>query len=1150
MSKRILLLVVGLILLATLPLPGQTFRGSIVGTVTDPSGAVVSGAKVTVKNVDTGRERTTETDGTGFFTVTELPIGNYSVTVEMAGFQTAMASGVRVDVAAERRVDISLAPGAVGQTIEVTATIPLVETTTNVLGGAFESRQVQDLPINGRDFTKLLIMVPGAAGEPNSGGDSPGSFGLFSVNGNRGRSNNFLLDGTDMNDGYRNLPSINQGGVFGTPGTVLPVDAIAEVRVLSNFEPEYGRNSGSVVNIVTKSGTNEFHGSLFEYFRHDSLNARNFFNNVGPQDKFNNNQFGASIGGPIAKNRTFFYFTYEGQREKVGITSINAVPTIQDFQDAVEYVRVNFDPLADPSLCTTSILDCLNNQPAGVINQVVLNLFNFCNGNGGCSGGPAVWPVANIPGAGGGGSLNSVASAQAFNDADSLIFKIDHSFTDSNQISGRYFFGDSEQSFPLGLVGGSNLPGTNTFSPIRAQLVSISDVHVFSGGARVNEARFGWNLYQQDFLADDRVVFGDPNSSIGLNNGVSNERDFGLPELQISGFAQLGSGGYANPRGRDDTNWQFIDNFSWKIGAHDLKLGYEFRRTTVDSFYDALFRGRLGFDSLGDFLAGNVGGGRLATGVSDRETHQNSHALYIQDAYRWRPNFTLNLGLRWEYYGLLGESRDRFSRYDPAIGLFHPDELYPKDWNNFGPRVSFAWDVGSKGKTVLRGGFGVFYDIFSQDFFTGQIPWNCFLCTGVAYNAIDPDPIFLSLTPVGMDPGVFAFDPTTTGPGTPDTVEVFTVDDIRTPYVYNFNLNIQQQLGAETMVQIGYVGSAGRKLYRIRDINQPSRATIASYDPVNGCCVPRPFDTAAVLSPVAPNAPFYVNQVEAASNSNYNGLQVVFRQVNWHRFTQQATWTWSHSIDDASDGQEFVPNASQPQDSTNARGNRGNSNFDARHRFVWSLTYDFPKWEPAGRFGEGWQVSGILTLMSGHPFNLNYFFDDDYDFSGSFYGRPDLIGTPRYNQSDPFNYLDLSAFRVPCTLQDRDVDGDTVVDTSDGTAIFCAPGSVHFGTLGRNALIGPDFRQLDISIVKNTRITERYTIQFRADFFNVVNHPNFANPYLPIFFAPAAPNGIDPATGISLGSYPIVATSDVGLGNPILAGGGPRSIQFAVKFIF
>ena len=309
----------------------QTFRGRIVGTVADASGAVVAGARVVVRNVATGLVRETETADDGSYAVSELPIGSYSVTVEREGFQTAVLTGAEVTVAGETRVDATLRPGAVAERVEVTATVPLVETGMNVLGGSIEAKQVLDLPINGRDYTKLLIMVPGATGEPNAGGDSPGSFGLFSVNGNRGRSNNFLLDGTDMNDGYRNLPAINQGGVFGTPGTVLPVEAIAEVRILSNFEPEYVRNSGSVVNIVTKSGTNETHGSVFEYFRNDKLNARNFFNTVGPKDTFRNHQFGVAVGGPIAKDKTFWYFTYEGQRERLGVTSVNTVPSAADF---------------------------------------------------------------------------------------------------------------------------------------------------------------------------------------------------------------------------------------------------------------------------------------------------------------------------------------------------------------------------------------------------------------------------------------------------------------------------------------------------------------------------------------------------------------------------------------------------------------------------------------------------------------------------------------------------------------------------------------------------------------------------------------------------------------------------------------------------
>ena len=345
------------------PAWAQTFRGTITGTVTDSSGAAVAGATVTIKNVDTGLIRSTVSTGDGTYNVPELPIGNYTVTIAQTGFQTSVTTGVTVDVSSERRVDASLKPGEMNQKVEVSGeTLPIVETTSDTLGGTFENKEITDLPINGRDYTKLLIMVPGASGEPNGGGDSPGSYGLFSANGSRGRANNFLLDGTDMNDGYRNLPAINQGGVFGTPGTVLPIDAISELKVESNFEAEYGRNSGAVVNIVTRSGTNEIHGALFEDFRNKVLNARNYFNTDDlPKDAFRNNQYGGAIGGPIVKNKTFFYVAYEGQREGLAITSENVVPTLNstdpsataatDFAQAVNRHRRRSGPLHHDGNC-------------------------------------------------------------------------------------------------------------------------------------------------------------------------------------------------------------------------------------------------------------------------------------------------------------------------------------------------------------------------------------------------------------------------------------------------------------------------------------------------------------------------------------------------------------------------------------------------------------------------------------------------------------------------------------------------------------------------------------------------------------------------------------------------------------------------------
>src|SRR5438270_3758736 len=382
------------IVLTSATLFAQTFRGTILGTVTDPSGAVVSGAKVTAKNMATGLERTTQTSADGSYSIPELPLGTYTVTVTQSGFQTAVTTGVAVDVATERRVDVQLKTGQVSETVEVSGeALPQVETTTDTLGGTFTASTVKDLPVNGRDYQKLIYLTPGISGSPDQITDSPGSFGVFSMNGARGRSNNFLLDGTDMNDGYRNDPAINEAGVFGTPATILPIDSVAELRVISNFEAEYGRNAGAVVNIVTKSGTNQLHGSLIEYFRNSALDARNFFNPASqPKAQFHNNQFGGSLGGPIVKDKTFFFLNYEGQREKVGVVTIGNVLT-----------GTAPDGSLVPSQATDPVI------------QQLLALHP--------------WPAPNVTT---GGAFNASIISPSYNRLASMIVKIDHSFNSPN----------------------------------------------------------------------------------------------------------------------------------------------------------------------------------------------------------------------------------------------------------------------------------------------------------------------------------------------------------------------------------------------------------------------------------------------------------------------------------------------------------------------------------------------------------------------------------------------------------------------------------------------------------------------------------------------------------------------------------------------
>ncbi|MGH9765712.1 MAG: hypothetical protein ACREAC_33160, partial [Blastocatellia bacterium] len=418
-------------------------------------------------------------------------------------------------------------------------------------------------------------------------------------------------------------------------------------------------------------------------------------------------------------------------------------------------------------------------------------------------------------------------------------------------------------------------------------------------------------------------------------------------------------------------------------------------------------------------------------------------------------------------------------------------------------------------------GWGVFYDQFSQDFFTGQLPFNTFN-PGPAYNAIGPSPIlFSSSTVAKIQTGVPIF----TNFGATDA---FVVDrNLRTPYVQNFNLNIQQELFKDAVIEVGYVGSHGTKLIRYRDTNQP-------FDPA--VSTGRPFDNGPF--PPTGGTFFYVNQIESTANSDYNALQVSLNVRNKHGFSTMVNYTYSHSIDNASDGQDFVPNATQPDNSWRPDLEKASSNFDGRHRFVWTLTYDVPNlWRRYPRLGQGWQLNGITTLRSGSPFNVNLF--DDYNGTGEFFPRPDIVGNPFAGTHSPDNFLNLSAFAVPCTL-----------NGTDGTAASCIPGTQHFGSLGRNAFVGPDYRNFDMSVSKTTPINERVKLQFRAELFNLFNHPNFSSPLLPAFSVNAGANGIDPKTGRGIGFLPISVTPDVGIGNPFLGGGGPRNIQLALRLVF
>jgi len=800
------------------------------------------------------------------------------------------------------------------------------------------------------------------------------------------------------------------------------------------------------------------------------------------------------------------------------------------------------------------------------------------------------WPAPNLanpnPGVVSNLGTASVVSP-SFNRLTSFIAKIDHSFNANNNITGRYFFGDSVQSFPLALTAsGGQLPGFNTYTPTRVQLVSLSYVRTI-GSNKVNELRFGWNRFAEGFFPADQSFHP---SSIGmcaatdttLCNG-SGTFDSGLPIILVSGVAQLGATS-SLPRHRVDSNNQILDSFSWKVNKHDVKFGVDYHRTSIQQYFNKYFRGRLSFDgsetgsSIQDFLQGFVDGGFQYFGNSIRHTSENNFGFYVQDSFRATSRLTINYGLRWDYFGVVKEKNNLLSNitsFDLAgsnftltqVGQPGLSSLYNPDKKDFAPRVSAAWDVTGKGKTVVRAGFGMFFDAFSQDMALGHLPYSPFFDPGPAYNNIGPDPILSTGAvggPIGF--GTPLFTPTST---CSFECDVFGFDrNIKTPYMENYNLNFQQQLSSKTVLQVGYVGSQGHRLWRFFDLSQPSQAQITASDCPNGIatCATTGTITGAYGVPrnyIGSNFPygaFYILQENSTGKSNYNALQASYRITGWHGVTSIANFVWSKSLDNSSDGEDFEPNAAQPNDSSNPQLEYARSNFDIPRRFTWNFAYEFPKasgsWQ---RLKNGWGLNSILTLQDGQPFQLNYNFEDDFSGSGSGFDRPDVVGPIKYDSRNPFNFLDLTAFAIPCTIQPG-LDSTTIT----GSAADCVPGTRHFGNEGRNSLRGPSFKEWNFALYKTTSLTERVTMQLRADFFNILNHPNFANPFLPAFLADAAGptsqicnggNGcgfVANGAGREVGNaaYHITATGDVGIGNPFIGGGGPRGIQLAAVFKF
>ena len=1079
------------VIVLSVVLLAQSYRGSIRGKVQDPSGGLIAGAKVTAKSSATGQMRETVTSTEGSYVLAELPAGEYVVTADAPGL-SPVAQNVLVNVGLDTAADFDLVKvRQQTEQVTVTAAAPLIEENRDVLGQVVERKLVNELPLNGRDFGKLVALSPGATVDPSGVAGTQGGFGQFNINGNRDRSNNYTLDGTDNNDPFFNNSALNQTGIGGAPASLLPVDAIQEFNLQSQFGAEYGHNSGSVVNIVTRSGTNQFHGSAFEFLRNSALDARNYFNTDSRKSVFQNNNFGASFGGPIIHDKTFFFLAYEGQRERVGSDFALQVPTTAQIAKARSIAE------------SASFL----NQP---VNPALDKILNF-------------YPASDVP------VIPGVVRDS--NNGNNVIAKLDQNISNTEQISARYAFSQSDQVFPFGSPGGfgtgSRLPQFAQTSPARVQVVSASWLSTLSA-SKINEVRFGYSRYRTSF-SDLNANF-DP-ASLGINFGTGK---LGLPEFDFTNIGNLGAIGFSVPRGRTSNTYQVLDNFTWTRGKHTWKFGGEFRRAAIDNFNDNVERGIFQFaagngfdtdpvvDSLVNFYTGGAFDANfdsfvlVDTGNTQRTTYNNGFSFFAQDDFRVANNFTLNFGMRWEYFGPMSEKHNLLSNLASdgtlaMVGTHGLDGLYERDLHDFGPRVGFAWNL--RGNTVVRGGYGVFYDYVPQHLFIANFTSSA----GVATNPIGPSPVLpmnfdsTAFNGTNSTPNAPVMTPNTTGP-----YSIFaTPRKFHSPYTQNWNFNVQHRLAASASFELGYVGSKGTKLVRLTDLNEPDG---------NGNAPNPNFGTMDLLTP--------------AASSTYHALQTTLRLQSMHGFSGFTSYSWSKALDDASDGIDFVPGAAFPQDPSNLAAEHGPSTFDTKHRFTAAINYDLPRWRALKQLGSGWQLNWIASLQSGRPIPIA----NSSDTSGRFYfnQRPNVV--PGVNPILP-HWNPVSGYLNPMA--------------------FIQPAFGTFGNLGRNSIYGPGFRNLDFSISKITRF-ERLEVQFRAEFFNILNHPNFAQPNHNIIpglvddGVPGSPQ-IDPNPAAHVNgdlTMPLLAmgaisqTPDVAQTNPGLGGGGPRVLQFGLKFAF
>ncbi|HUC53991.1 MAG TPA: TonB-dependent receptor [Candidatus Cybelea sp.] len=1011
------------------------------GTVTDPTGAVVANAKVVATNQATGVETATETDTAGAYLLPSLPIGIYRLQVSAPGFQSSIISNLKLDVASAVTQNIQLKVGEATEKIEITADAALLETASNSMGQVINDKTVQDNPLNGRHFTDLSLLTAGTITPPANGFLSAplrgqGSFGINTA-GQREDTTNWLVNGINLNDPVQNQITFQP-----------PIDTLAEVKIdNASFPAEYGRNSGAIVNMATRSGTNQYHGEAFEFLRNSALDARNFFNPVGVvQNPFKRNDFGADFGGPIRKNKAFFFLAYEGLRQHQSLTVSSTVPSQND----------------RATVSTPAVESLLALVPSA--NQV----------GSGTAGVPATYNLFA------GGALANVALNQGSAD-------VDYDLRDRDRLHGYYVVQkDLRQEPTAGGAINADLPGFGDTRSGFRQLATVSEDHTFSS-ALANTVRIGFNRIHLTFTPNALL---DP-AAFNITLPAGSPVGSGLPFINVAGT--LGFGGpTGEPQGRGDTTAVLNDTLSWLKGRHTFAFGGEIRRAYNNNIAENV--GSFNFTSFPNFLADKSNAFTDQLGSGNDKILQPSYDVFAQDSFRWKPNFTFNIGLRYAWNSTPSEAAARFTNFDvPSGTLVSSPQPYQTNNKSFQPRVGFAWDPFKNGKTSVRAS----YAIMTQDPTTNIV-------TGLSSNPLFALPLSASsaTNSITLEHPSAAVTGVSLGPSAVNS-------NFKDMYAQDWTLGVQRQITSTLGLEVAYVGVKGTHLQLTQNVNQPF-VTNGFYATV------KPFPTLRLTSAVipaqcqAPNpacALNTINQVNSVGNSNYNAVWATINKHFSHGLEFLASYTYSKSLDynSLSTGESLVL-----QNAYNPRADYGPSEFDVRNRFVMSGFYELPF--KANRLVSGWQFGLTTQDQSGSPLNPTLAIGPGPGISLTV--RPDRLsavsgtGNPKQYFTDPvlcepFNGAPQgatpaipacaatpnAAFAVPCTF-------NSTPTAPGGSTYLVVPGSCHPGSLGRDAIIGPNFLNTDFSLTKNTKITERFNLQFRTEFFDLFNHPNFGNPVL------------------------------------------------------